>query len=357
MVQRARRARVLALIVCTLAGCGTRDTSGPAVVATVDGVAITAAELDRALAQPLARMDEQIYQLRRQQLEQAIADQLIAAEAKRRSVSVDELLEREIDGAVSVDETAVESVFALSRARWTGTDAALREAIRAELRMQREEAVRQALVDTLKASATITRSLPLPAPFGIEVPIDGAAAVRGADDAPVLIVEFTDFHCPYCRAVQPTLAEIERRYGPYVRLVQHDMPIDQLHPDARAVHVAARCAGAQDRFWPFRERAFSAAPADEAGLTAIASELQLDLPRFQACRSSASMHDAVDRDLAIGRSLGIASTPTFFINGRLVLGARALDEFAPFIEEELRLAGIEVSAPARATPAGRESDE
>lgn len=324
-------------------GCaGSRPGEGAddAVVATVDGERITAAELDAALAQPLAELDGQMYTLRRQKLDEVIGDRLIAAEARRQGMSADELVALEVNAKVQVTDAEIEPFVEANRSRWTGPEAELRRRIREELERQRRAAARRAFVEALAAKAAVDISLPLPTAFRLDVPVEGAAAVRGPADAPVTIIEFTDFHCPYCKSVQPTLAEIEKRYGRHVRLVQHDLPIDQIHPDARVVHEAVRCAGEQGKFWEYRDRAFALAPASPDRLPGIAREIGLDLAAFDACRKGPAVRDAVRRSSELASRLGLGSTPTFFINGRQVVGAQPLDRFVLYIEAELKSAGV-----------------
>jgi protein-disulfide isomerase len=313
----------------------------PTVVAEVEGVPITSAEIDETLARPLAELEGQIYSLRKERLDEIIGERLLAAEAARRQIPVDVLLDQETAGRSEVTDAELAAVVAANKARWTGTDDELRRRVLAEMRRQKTAAARQAFIDRLRSSADVVVSLPPPAIHRFDVPVEGAAAVRGAADAAITIVEFTDFHCPYCRVVQPTLAEIQKRYGRHVRLVQHDVPIDQIHPQARPAHEAARCAGEQGRFWEYRERLFATAPAPPSGLDAIARDLGLDSGAFAACRTSQAVRDAVTRDSQLASSLGVQSTPTFFINGRLVLGAQPLEQFLLVIDDELRRAGIE----------------
>jgi protein-disulfide isomerase len=102
-------------------------------------------------------------------------------------------------------------------------------------------------------------NLKAPAIFRAEVSADGSP-FKGAATAPVTIVEFSDFHCPFCKRVLPTLAQIESQYGDKVKLIFRDYPIDQLHPGARKAHEAARCANEQGKFWAYHDLLFANAP-------------------------------------------------------------------------------------------------
>jgi protein-disulfide isomerase len=152
----------------------------------------------------------------------------------------------------------------------------------------------------------------------------------------VTIVEFTDFHCPFCKRVLPTLTQIERQYGEKVTVVFRDFPLDRLHPQASKAHEAARCADEQGQFWAYHDRLYANAPkASSEQLTAYAREVGLDVAAFEQCLSSGRHQDAVHQDVAEGTRLGVTGTPTFFVNGRLLVGAQPLAAFVGVIEEEL----------------------
>ena len=329
------------LVLGGLAGCRTQsaDRPIPEVLAQVDGVAITAQEVDQVIAQSVAELEDEIYRLRQERLDAVIAERLLAAEAGRRKMSVPQMVDQEVrlSGAAVVSEAEVDALVAANRSRWSGTDAELQSRVREELARQKNLAAREAFVARLRSSATVVVSLPPPETRRFTIPLDNAAATRGDADAPITIVEFTDFHCPYCRSVQPTLEEVLRRYGRRVRHVQHDVPIDQIHPRARPAHEAARCAGEQNKFWEYREHVFAQFPAPPDRLSALAADVGLDLATFEACRNGSRATEAVARSSDMAASMGIQATPTFFINGRILRGAQPLEAFTAIIDDELRL--------------------
>ncbi len=174
-----------------------------------------------------------------------------------------------------------------------------------------------------------------PPVFRAQVSTDGALAT-GPATAPVTIVEFSDFHCPFCKRVVPTLAQLEIQYGDQVKLVFRDFPIDQLHPQSRKAHEAARCANEQSKFWAYHDALFANAPkTSPEQLKASAQEVGLDLPAFEQCVSSGKYQATVQQDVEEGTRAGITGTPAFFINGRLLSGAQPLESFARAIEDEL----------------------
>jgi protein-disulfide isomerase len=166
--------------------------------------------------------------------------------------------------------------------------------------------------------------------------------VRGSSAAEVSIVEFSDFHCPYCRQAQATIDQLLQRYKGVVRVVYKHSPIDNLHPEARKAAEAAECAADQDQFWQFHDELFRMTPAESTGvdnLMSIAARLHLRAPEFQQCLQSGKHTTQVQRDVDEAAALGVTGTPTFFVNGRLMVGAQPLDSFANIIDEELAARG------------------
>jgi len=136
--------------------------------------------------------------------------------------------------------------------------------------------------------------------------------------------------------VVPTLAQLETQYGDRVKLVFRDYPIDQLHPQSRKAHEAARCASEQGKFWAYHDALFANAPkTSPEQLKAYAQEVGLDLPAFEQCFSSGKYQATVQQDVEEGTRAGVTGTPAFFINGRAISGARPLENFTRVIEDEL----------------------
>jgi protein-disulfide isomerase len=178
------------------------------------------------------------------------------------------------------------------------------------------------------------------------VPV-GDSPVKGVADARVTIVEFTDFQCPYCAGAQGTLEELRERYGADLRLVLKHDPIPS-HPDAHAAALAAECAGAQGQFWPYADLLFARqAELGDDAYRAWAREVPgLDAARFEACLSQAEPAPRIERDQALAARLGLTALPTFFVNGRRLVGTWGL---AALIDEELARAKAS-AIPAAPTP-------
>ena len=170
------------------------------------------------------------------------------------------------------------------------------------------------------------------------------AQAKGPDRAPVTIVEFSDFQCPFCARVVPTLEQIEDTYKGSVRIVWKHLPLP-IHKEAVGAAVAAEAAGKQGKFWEFHDMLF----ADQAKLGADdlkqhAQTLQLDMSRFEADLLNADEQKKIDTDVAEAKALGIMGTPGIFINGRFVAGAQPFEVFAKVIDEELEKQHLPVPA-------------
>lgn len=313
--------------------------AGPSpVLATVNGTPITDADVRSAAGLEIARLEEQLYELRKGQVNGLIAKRLLEAEAARRGVTLEAFEQAEIAGkAGTVTEPEIDGFIEANRARIRGDATQLRPQIREFLLEQKTDARRTSVVEGLRAAATIEMRLEPPVPHRAEVDITGAP-VRGTATAPVTIIEYSDFHCPFCRRVQPTLNALLEKYPGQVRLVYKHLPLDGLHPQARRVSEAAWCAGKQDKFWGFHDAVYadSGSDASDATLARYAAAANLDAAAFTACLANPETKAAIQRDVDQGEALGLNSTPGFFVNGREVRGAQPIDAFVAIIDEELR---------------------
>jgi protein-disulfide isomerase len=170
----------------------------------------------------------------------------------------------------------------------------------------------------------------------VDVSVDDDPA-RGPEDAAVTIIEFSDFQCPYCgRFFQQTLPQLMQQYGDRIRFVYRDFPLDQIHPNARNAAIAAECADDQGRFWEYHDLLFSNQQAlGVPDLKRYAEQLGLDADAFAECLDSQKYNEEVSADLRDGIQAGVSGTPTFFINGRRVVGAQPLQTFQTIIDQAL----------------------
>lgn len=332
----ATRYPSLAGIVLMFAATAAHAQAPAGRAAEVNGAPIMAADVDAKLGNNLAKLQEQMFSLRQKQLETMIDQQLLEDEAARRGSTISALVQSEITSRVTpatAEETA--RFYDENKAKLQGDFNTLEDQIKNFLTAQRLQARQQEFLKSLRASARITVLLTPPPIFRSEVATAGAP-VRGASGAPVTIVEFSDFHCPFCRKVVPVLDQVRAKYGDKIKIVYRDFPLDNLHPQARAASAAARCASEQGRFWEFHDKLLqNDADASPATLDRFAKEVGMDGSAFEACRTSGTYKTSIQASIQEGTTLGITGTPTFFINGRILVGAQSFDAFAKIIDQEL----------------------
>jgi protein-disulfide isomerase len=309
------------------------------VVATVGGSKVTLAEADeRAMKQVAGNfgsltLAQAIYEARRGAVEELIGDLLVDAEAKARGVTRVDLLKAEIeDKIIPPSDFDVAAWYKAHPERVQGAPLEkVAEPIQALLIQERTRDVQSKFLDSLKAKTPVTVSLEAPR---LKV-ADAGRPSRGPANAPIQIIEFSDFQCPFCYQAHPTVTKVLSTYGDKIRFVYRHFPLPN-HPNARPAAEAAACAAEQDKFWPYHDRLFDNQSLLSApDLKQHAAVLGLDAAKFGACVDSRKYKAAVDEDVQAGEAAGVSGTPAFFINGRVLGGAQPFEAFKRVIDEEL----------------------
>lgn len=347
-IQRLFSLAVVAVL-AVLTACSTPDTStgsatranapagddgASAVVAEVNGEAITRAELEEEAAAPLARLRQEEYDIRRQVLETLIAERLVGAAARDQGISTEELLRQNVEQAVpSPPPAQLEGIYARNEARFAGQTREQAYARIVELLQERSVAAkRREFEQALREKSEVTIFLDPPR-IAVDIPED--AVGTGPENAPVTIVEFTDYQCPYCHRAQDVIDRLLEQYEGKVRLVHRDFPLEN-HPGAVPAARAARCAAEQGRFWDYhRSLMKEEGSLDRDDLARRAARLKLDTGEFAECLASDRHLETIRAELDLGSDLGVTGTPAYFINGRMVSGARPFSAFSEIIDAEL----------------------
>lgn len=178
-----------------------------------------------------------------------------------------------------------------------------------------------------------------------EITLGHLDPVLGPEDAPILLIEFSDFECPFCqRHFQQVYPQLQSTYPDLIQYVFLDFPLTSIHPNAVPAAEASLCAFEQDAFWPFHDLLFEASQGfSRSAYESYAAELGLDLDAFAQCLDDGRYNEEVLADLEQGLEIGVSSTPTFFINGIGLVGAQPFDVFAEIIDYELERLGVEVN--------------
>ncbi len=168
-----------------------------------------------------------------------------------------------------------------------------------------------------------------------KIPTDGFPSI-GPANAPITLVEFADFQCPFCREwEQQTYQPLLQAYPGKIRFVYRDFPLTSIHPNAMPAAEAAQCANEQGKFWAFHDKLFGSDTLSDDTYKQYAQDLGLDMTKFNDCYTNHKYASAIQTDMDFANNLGINSTPTFFINGLAVIGAQPLSSFTSVIDKEL----------------------
>ncbi|MEA2415262.1 MAG: hypothetical protein QOI58_1919 [Thermoanaerobaculia bacterium] len=300
--------------------------------ATIGATSISLTELDAAVGARLNRLRTDEYNIRRGVLDDLIATKLIDAEAARRHITSEELFKTEVEAKITQPDVAeIEPVYDGVADKYPGmTKDQVLAQIADGMRRQRLATRRTQFVKELRAAAGVKVNLEPPR---VAVNADGPA--RGGASAPVTIVEFSDFECPFCGHAVETLQQVEKTYGNNVRIVFRDYPLFS-HRTAKRAAEAAHCAEEQGKFWEMHDRLFSkGGPLSDPDLYRFATQAGIDRNKFDQCLTSGKFKDAWKPSQDEGNRVGVTSTPSFFINGRMIVGAAGYDVFSRIIDEEL----------------------
>ncbi len=302
-------------------------------IAVVGGQPITEEDLTPYVQGQLRPLREQEYQIKKRALDTLITQRTVEAEAKKRGLTTDKLLEQEVDAKVA-EPTDVElnAVYAVQKEQLNRPFEEVKAQLQQTLKRAKIQQARQEYSLRLREQAKVSILL---SPPRTEVGFD-PARVRGNPKAKVMIVEFSDFQCPYCQAVEGTLKNVLAKHEGQVAIAFRDLPLRQIHAQAEGAAEAARCAAEQGKFWEYHDLLFANQnKLDRNGLLEQARTLKLDEKQFDSCLSSEKYKPQIQQDSQDGARAGVSGTPGFFINGIFLNGAQPEAAFEKTIQEAL----------------------
>ncbi len=303
------------------------------VVAVVGDTKISQSELDDAAAGQLLDLRQKMHEVYAVTLENMIAERLLTEEASKRGLSLSELEQVEVSEKVpAITEAELNAWYAEHSHEVGGQPLdAIRFQLMGYLQEERQDQRRLAFLEELKGKTPVDNRLE---PFRLEV-AGANRPRRGPANAPVEIIEFSDFECPYCTRGAATIDQVVEHYGDKVSVVFRHYPLP-FHQNAPLAAQAASCANEQGKFFAYHDLLFANGKAlGPDDLVRYAQQLNLKEAPFKACLESRRHEKTVEEDLAAGTALGVSGTPAFFINGRPLLGAQPLDAFMKVIDQEL----------------------
>ncbi|MEZ4332343.1 MAG: thioredoxin domain-containing protein [Myxococcota bacterium] len=349
----AIRIALLALLVAgaTLPGCsrlgiGAKDGADAAsgaragddrVALVLEGDEITVGELnehmkDQFLEEFLRQPEDRQYQMRESAIRELVQRHVVEREAKKRGLSPDALYDEITMAVPAVSVEDVSNWYKQNEARLGGArleDVAPR--IEQMLEHERRSQAWSAFLDPKLEALSWEMRLSPP-----RKDVEATRLARGPADAPVTLIAFSDYQCPYCIRSEQVLNDVMAKYPQDVRLVLRHFPLDQIHPFARPAAEAAMCADEQGRFWDFHSALFALdGDIDREAISNIAKQLDLDMDAFATCVAERRFEAYVEADAQAGEAAGVTGTPAFFVNGIPLTGARDVAEFSRVIDAEL----------------------
>jgi protein-disulfide isomerase len=299
------------------------------VVAEVNGVRVTVADLEQEESAKLLQAHNQYYQAEKKALEDLIEKRLLQQKAQHEALSVDQLIDRDIKSQVQ-DPTEDQMKVYYEGLETDQPYEAVRGKILEKIRQLRTDKARAAYLKVLRAQSNIIVELGSPS---ANVNVENAYSL-GPKHPLVTLVEFADYECPYCQKVAADLKKLQDDFGDKLAFVYKDFPLP-MHSHSEKAAEAARCAGKQGKFWEYHDELFRSKQFDVGQLKGEALALHLDASQFGKCLDSGEESADVQRDREEGVKLGLSGTPSFFVNGHFYSGALDYAALHQIVEQQV----------------------
>lgn len=339
-----KRCTILILLIFA-AACNTMQESKKAapaektappqkVVAYLNGSPVTDEELEDSLGSELMQIRQQEYEIKSKGLKEILFKKLQKMEAEKLGITQEEYVQKfVVDKTEAPSDQEVDQMYQKYRSRLPRDEEQAKQQVFDFLNGQKIQETADALREELMKNVEVKMLLEPPR---VNIPAFEEVPTVGPADAPVTIIEYSEFECPYCGRVQSTLDRIKKEYEGKVRFEFRHIPLD-FHKNARKAAEISMCAYKQGKFWELHDWMFQNKNqlGDLEAITEQAVSLGVDKEQFTACVEENGAADIVKRDIDLAENLGISSTPMFFINGRLLRGAQPYENFKEIIEEEL----------------------
>jgi len=325
----------LILVVCAIGTARASDTgtpSGSTVVVDIDGTKLTADDVEKKLPGRLLQARSTYYMTERKTVDEFIETYLLERAAKAEGLTVDALLEKYVNSKIAKDPSEETLRIYYEVVNTTEPYEKIRPQIVERIRQVRIAKLKASYMESLKVKANVAVLLPAPR---AKVAVTNAP-LRGAANAPVVLVEYADYECPYCQMVQPALDKVLSEYQGKVAFAFKDVPLP-MHANAIKAAEATRCAESQGKYWEYHDLLFSSKMVEPSKLKEHARTLKLDAAKFDTCLDSGAKSEAIKTALNEATELGLNSTPSFFVNGRFTQGNLSYEQLRQIIEEELAL--------------------
>jgi protein-disulfide isomerase len=306
------------------------QSSSDTVLVEVDGTKLTIADYERKNPSGFFAARNTFYETQRKAVEQYIEEYLLERQAQKEGVTVEQLLKTHINSSMPKDPSEETLRVFYEGANVNEPYEAVRDQVLQALRQRRLTKARAAYIQSLRSQANIALRIAPP-----RVPVDlKNTPVHGLPNAPVVLVEYADYECPYCQQIQPALDKLQAEYKDKLTFAYKDTPLPN-HANAQKASEAAQCAGLQGKYWEYHDRLYATKQLALPQLKEHARELKLDSKAFNQCLDSGERTALVKEGMVEATGLGMQGTPSFMINGRFFGGGSSYDDLHRIIEEEL----------------------
>ncbi len=307
-------------------------SGGDPVVAEFGGRSVKASEAFAAIKTRLFDLEEEVYRTKEQAINEYVDQKVIEIEAKKQNISMEQLLDKESQGVVAevtdkqIDEFLASKGLSLKDPRVKKDD------VKEYLKYRQKFEKRQAYVAKLRETSKVKIMIPEPESPSLKVTTDGYPT-WGNKNAPITIVEFSDFQCPFCARAVPTIQRLKKEFGPEkIKIVFRHMPLPN-HPRAFPASMAAQCAEDQGKFWEMHDMLFeNQQKLEDADFKTYAGKLGMDATKFAECFDKKKHEELINKSRKESESVGIQATPSFVINGALLQGAQPFEKFKEKID-------------------------
>lgn len=338
----------LAFFLIPLTACGS-DQSGSSVnsvattspslsgsdtpLATLNGEAITEKDVMLKAKNRMMKLTSEMYNIKKQALDEIIDDRVLENEAKKQGLTPDKLLQNVAEKSAMPSDKEANVIFEMQKnGMYKGKNFDdVKGEIKARLGGQKKRFAINEYIDNLRKSANIKINLERPT---VEVSVDDDPS-QGDPKAPITLIEFSEFQCPFCKRTRATLSKILDTYKGKIHYVFRDFPLS-FHQQAKPAAIAANCANKQNKYWEFNAKLFeNQQKLGNALYQSLAKDAGLDLDAFNKCLKDKTVANEIDMDQEDGMSVGVSGTPAYFINGKFLSGAQPFEAFKEIIDEEL----------------------
>lgn len=331
----------------------TAPANASATLATVDGEAITDADIEALVKNDLMKINAEIYEIKKEAVDFILEKKLLEKAAKAKGLTVDNLLKQEVfDKLKPITDDDVKAFYETHKQQFAGKEFdTVKDQIKGRLNGQLRQDARSQYIRNLKTQAKVSYVIKAPR---MDVSVDDDPG-KGNPKAPIVLIEFSEFQCPFCKKARPNIKQVLDTYKDKVYYVFRDFPLS-FHKFAKKQAHATNCAKEQNKYWEYNEALWDAqgdfanlnaqaqkdklSDADvlklaDGKLSELASKLGLDEAKFNTCQASGKHMKEIDKDIQDGQNVGVSGTPAYFINGKFLSGAQPFEKFKAIIDEEL----------------------